>query len=712
MNGLPDMATMMSYGLRKAIVTGMRKARIESFLVIVIMIFSTFHLPSEELHNEQTKMEQFGGGGSLEEQCGSITFEDIFIYNQAIFEVRVNDDWKSAEVDARAWINWTLADDIREDLDSFLEDIVPSGGDGWLSTDEIDAMVSIAADCLEYSITRIGIRDGAPHRGGQGVSWMNTTWEDDQTNIGHFNGVPSRHSQSRDCQGFSQEGCVEVPVIPAIERDCDIDINESLGVDECRIELWLNATMVIDGVTDPNDFTIAFNSSNMSNARLDFTFPVMPGLRMDMWEECEGRFVGPDGDNPGNGQLGFGPVRGSCIGDGTASYELQTNDDGSLTYSLDSNFSRENWPLGEDVFADFTTSSIPIDEAPTWTSQAPENGSWIPVAEEGANKLSSWEGYDGIASWFDDESGVANLDVVCYSDGSEVSQSIDRSLWVIVEGVIDVTCEAKDASGHTSGNRTWHVGVPFSVSTSELILQEQHPLNISYFDWGDANNSDIVACLELFPQGGQPTRESVEIGGRCHTVVRSSPWLGDSPHEAVNLSTWGIVPGPVNLWMEVSTGGFGVPDTMRKFEYIIDLGVVKESTPPSMTIGLGEFDGKMWRIEGQYSDPDGEPVTFTIEVDGQDIGQIVVSGNTWESEWIDLSSFSSGVIDVDVTGCDQSGKCTTSSMTLDIALVMEELVDQETPDDADEVEESLPSSGVPSLVIALSLAVLFRRRGL
>ena len=182
---------MMSYGLRKAIVTGMRMMRFGPVFVIVIMVFSTFHLPSEELHHEQTKMEQFGGGGSLEDQCGSITFEDIFIYNQAIFEVRVNDDWKSAEVDAKAWINWSLADDIREDLDAFLEDIVPSGGDGWLSTDEIDAMVSIAADCLEYSITRIGIRDGSPHRGGQGVSWMNTTWEDDQTNIGHLNGVPT-----------------------------------------------------------------------------------------------------------------------------------------------------------------------------------------------------------------------------------------------------------------------------------------------------------------------------------------------------------------------------------------------------------------------------------------------------------------------------------------------------------------------------------------
>ncbi len=683
MNGLPDMATMMSYGLRKAIVTGMRMMRLGPVFVILIMVFSTLHLPPEELHHEQTKMEQFGGGGSLEDQCGSITFEDIFIYNQAIFEVRVNDDWKSAEVDAKAWINWSLADDIREDLDAFLEDIVPSGGDGWLSTDEIDAMVSIAADCLEYSITRIGIRDGAPHRGGQGVSWMNTTWENDQTNIGHFNGVPSRHSQSRDCQGFSQEGCVEVPVIPATERDCDIDINESLGVDECRIELWLNATMVIDGVTDPNDFTIAFNSSNMSNARLDFTFPAIPDLRMDMWEECEGRFVGPDEDNP---RTDSAPIRGSCIGDGTASYELLVNDDGSLTYSLDSNFSREEWPLGEEVFADFTTSPIPTDEAPTWTQQAPANGTWVPVFEDGANKFASWE---EIASWFDDESGVSNLDVICNSDGNEISQSIDGSLWINVDGVTEISCEAKDASGKSSGNRTWNVGVPVSISTPEVLLQDQHPLKISYSDsWSE----DVTVRLSLI-QGGQP-------------IGIQEFHKGNSSQQIVSLTPQGIVPGPVNVWLEVVVGQFSL-------QHIIDIGIVKESTAPSITISsMGEFDGTMWRVGGQYSDPDGEPVTFTIEVGGQEIGQIVVSGNTWESEWIDLSAFSSGVIDVDVTGCDQSGKCTTSSTSVDIASVMEEIVDSEMPDDADEVGESLPSSGVASLVVAISLAVLFRRRGL
>jgi len=681
MIGFPDMATMMSYGPRRAIVTGRRMMRLGPLFATIIMVFSTAHYSSEELHHDQTKMEQFGGGGSLEEQCGSITFEDIFIYNQAIFEVRVNDDWRSAEVDAKAWINWSLSDDIRDDLDAFLEDIVPSGGDGWLSTDEIDVMVSIAADCLEYSITRIGIRDGSPHRGGEGVSWMNTTWEEDQTNIGHFNGVPTRHAQLRDCQGLSQDGCVEVPVIPASERDCDIEINESLGADECRIELWLNATMVIEGISDPNDFTIAFNSSNMSNARLDFTFPGMPDLRMDMWEECEGRFVGVDEDNPGTDSA---PIRGSCIGDGTASYELLTNDDGSLTYSLESNFSREEWPLGEDVFADFTTSPVPTDEAPTWTQQAPANGTWIPVVGEGANKLSSWE---EIASWFDDESGVSNLDVVCNSGGNEISQSIDGSLWINVDGVTEVTCEAKDASGKSSGNRSWHVGVPVSISTPEVILQDQHPLIISHSDSWDEG---VIVRLAL-TQGGQPSE------------IQESH-KGNSSQQVVNLIPEGIVPGPVNVWVEVLVGQFS-------FQHIVDLGIVKESTAPSMTIGLGEFDGRMWRVGGQYSDPDGEPVTFTIEVDDQEIGQIMVSGNTWESEWIDLSVFSLGIIEVDVTGCDHSGKCTTSSTTVDISLVMEELLEPETPDVIDEPGDSvLPFSGIPSLAIAISVAILFRRR--
>ena len=55
--------------------------------------------------------------------------QDMFIYDNAL-KVVVQEDWKTAQVDARAWINWTLADDIRTDLDSYLEGYVPFGGMG------------------------------------------------------------------------------------------------------------------------------------------------------------------------------------------------------------------------------------------------------------------------------------------------------------------------------------------------------------------------------------------------------------------------------------------------------------------------------------------------------------------------------------------------------------------------------------------------------
>ena len=69
----------------------------------------------------------------------------------------------------------------------------------------------------------------------------------------------------RDCSGIgSNSDCYEVPVYPDSDRDCDTDIDSSSGQDECRMMLWLNATMTISGINDPSDFTIAYNASNMS----------------------------------------------------------------------------------------------------------------------------------------------------------------------------------------------------------------------------------------------------------------------------------------------------------------------------------------------------------------------------------------------------------------------------------------------------------------
>ena len=96
-----------------------------------------------------------GGGGSIEERCSSITFEDILPYTHAHFDIVVEDDWNSAIVEARAWINGTSVDLLREKLDLYLEELYPSGGDGWISTDEKSAVEAVASECIEYALTKL-----------------------------------------------------------------------------------------------------------------------------------------------------------------------------------------------------------------------------------------------------------------------------------------------------------------------------------------------------------------------------------------------------------------------------------------------------------------------------------------------------------------------------------------------------------------------------
>ena len=172
------------------------------------------------------------------------------------------------------------------------------------------------------------------------------------------------------------------------------------------------------------------------------------------------------------------------------------------------------------------------------------------------------------------------------------------------------------------------------------------------------------------------------------------------------MPSQGIVPGPVHVWIEVVVGD-------QSFEREFDLGIVKESEPPLLTLGMTYFDGPMWKLDGQYSDPDGEAVTFTIEIEDA-VYEIEVMGNTWETEWVDLTPLALGgvydqtVIDVEITGCDQSGKCTTIQTSIDTSMI--EISEVTDPSEGSSSETSLPASGIPSLVIAFSVAIFFRRR--
>ncbi|MEC7694573.1 MAG: hypothetical protein VX954_00220 [Candidatus Thermoplasmatota archaeon] len=656
--------------------------------IISFLILSSLISPMEngQLESNESRMEQFGGGsGSIEERCGSITFEDMFAYNNAIFNIEIEDGWDKAEVSAVAWINLTLADDIRHDLDAFLEGLVPSGGDGWLSNDEVGIVIMAAADCLEYSITRIGIRDGFPHRGGTGVDWKNTTWEGNGMQVSHFNGVPPSHSQGRECEGFGQGDCYEVPVIPDVERDCDTTIDQSEGLDECRIMLWLNASMEIGGISDPNNFTIGFNASNMSNAELHFTLPPMPDLRLDLWEECEGRHVGPEEDDPGSYES---PGRGACVGDGSSTYDLRADENGSLTYSLFPSTNRAAWPIGEDIFADFTTYPLDIDNPPVWTDLAPENGSMFPVPKLGESRFATPK---ELSSWFYDELGSSLLDVDCEAEGSGgISESIDGSIWVQVQGQVEVSCLSFDAAGQASDSRTWLVGVPISVSTTEDSLMQGHPITITpNLGW-----SGVTVEMGLFQEG---------VPSEIVTNTVDQEMVIDVPFA-------NLMPGSVLLWANVYMGnGY-------KMEAVYDLGISKESLPPVISISSVQWNGALLNIDGQLSDPDGESVTLEVEVDGMVADPATVTytatGNSWEI-LLDAYEYDYGNLTIEIKGCDESQKCQSVLREVEYVEWMDSVppeIEGTLPSGSNDGEGLLPATGALFSILAIFLALSQIRR--
>ncbi|MEK9805815.1 MAG: hypothetical protein VW551_05955 [Euryarchaeota archaeon] len=665
----------------------MERGRVLRISVLLTMfVLLTLWLPLDHfdvyLEDPQEKREQLGPGGpTIEEQCSTITFEDMFEYSKAIFHMTVDDDWNSAEIQAVAWVNGTLADDVRHSLDRYIAAIYPSGDDEWISTDEREGVRAIASECVQYTLTRIGMRDGSPHRGGEGTDWKNTSWTEDEVLVEEWNLVPPRHSESRECSSVgSSADCYEVPVYPNNERDCDADLDVSIGEDECRLMLWLNATMTISSMNNPSDFTIAFNASNISGAEYHITFPVTEGLRLDMWEECEGRDVQVDmGDF-----AGLAPLRGSCIGDGSSSHGVSENEDGSLTYSLYPNMAQ--WPLGEDLFADFTTAPIPVDEPPVWTDNAPADESWFPQANGGAHIVADW---NDVQHWFDDEAGVSSLDVNCRGEADLAIRYSNRelSMDVPIDEAGEVTCEAIDSAGQSSGNRTWFVGVPFQISTTNIDLSDPHPITLS-------------------PTTGWPDL-SVEIGftssyGMAGTY--SGPFLLQDSEVTQEVTTVGIIPG--SAYVAVIVTGDGVYGLQATY----DLGIVKASSAPIMTVNSEGWDGDSWSMSGQFSDPDGEAVIFTLLIDGSSVGSISVSGNIWSTPQIDFSVWAEGTHIVEVRACDDSGICSSQQRSIDNTHLFVDPEPEPEPEPPKDNSSVLPSMGLGGLILAASAALIYSGR--
>ena len=218
-------------------------------------------------------------------------------------------------------------------------------------------------------------------------------------------------------------------------------------------------------------------------------------------------------------------------------------------------------------------------------------------------------------------------------------------------------------------------------------------------------NTDIQAShtFTIDTQNAEPVMEVTvtlfQEGGTASST-------GTIPGDAIVVDTGSLSPGEIQL--RVHATGEGMSD----FHYTFDTILMKSSQPPTISISSAEFDGSMWQVTGVFSDPDGEAVTFTIEIDGAAGGEISTSGNTWSSQQINFDIFSEGEHVVTITACDESNVCTTITETVDNSFLFNTGNIIEPPAIVAEPEDSgsLPAPGIAFIVVAVIGALMYAGR--
>ncbi len=142
--------------------------RSSAFGLIILMIMMTLTPLAEEFQLDENEIMKASGRQLDDIDCSGYTFEDLFDYNFALFNIDIEDDWATSSMDATAYVNGSNSAIVRENLDG-LFDGAPGGNNSWLSTDEREAVREIGPKCIEDMDTRLGLREGIPHRGG--VDW-------------------------------------------------------------------------------------------------------------------------------------------------------------------------------------------------------------------------------------------------------------------------------------------------------------------------------------------------------------------------------------------------------------------------------------------------------------------------------------------------------------------------------------------------------------
>jgi hypothetical protein len=338
-----------------------------------------------------------------------------------------------------------------------------------------------------------------------------------------------------------------------------------------------------------------------------------------------------------------------------------------------------DWPAARGYFIDFTTSAPEVDNPPVWADDAPTEGELLPVAAVGESEYVV--DLADINSWFDDDLGAGMLNVDCTGAAGWSLVEAEANHWMVTSpsdgATTTISCEAIDSSGQSSGARTFSVAPIFSVSVAS------------------ATSLDDIS-FTMTPTSDAPSSMSVSITLMQNNVEVSDSMSMDTSAANMMLSLSTLIPGDVSA--KISANGAG----MAPFEYNYDLGLAKLSLPPSVSITGGEWVSSNYILRGQFFDPDGEAVSFTLKLDGVQAGQVTVTGNQWVTDEIPFDLLTEGVHNVTIEACDNSGVCVSVSEDVDNTFLFQVIDDVVSDTSKPAVEES----GLPAASIGLTMMAL------
>ena len=629
--------------------------RFTAWVLLLLLVLCSVPLTDPAGTLERPIEAQAAEGRQLQDvNCSGMTFEDLFSYDRAEFDVQVDAAWSGAAITATAYAVDERASAVRTDLDG-LFDGFPGGNDSWISTDEREAVRSVGPACISDMDTRMAFHEG------NGVRDRTTNpnvvkFIEDGIALDERNLVPEDHPDYRQCQTIgTSTSCKEVPVSATQATEIDLLIADgetnNAGFDELE---------------NPADeaFSLSIVTTNMTRAGMALTFPLVPGLTLGAWAVLDDGVANTDVPAP----------------------VMNRTENGNLVVELELDYPEDAYPMQRELFLDFTTEDLTINDPPEWMSNAPENGTWIAMPPNAERvDLSASE----VALWVTDRHG---WNLVCEgSDGWNITHTAGAAPTLhrgtTREG--QVMCHAVDGYGVVSeDNRSWYGAVPF--------------------EWNASLNDDLHAVVEITPEGSTGYTLSANlVQGERTTAPITIPVTSTT---VFDHSTQGLRPGGL-VWEYRLTGGGWLTSEAR-----INIGLQLPNTPPSLTLirGLDGSNGTMNAlgtsiiVAGEVIDPEGEAVTLTWRLCGASSSDVRVEGMTWEADVRTIACEQQGVdvYQITVTAEDASGGTSSISFVVD---VQEDAPEPVTPDAEEEEGRGIPGPGAAMGVLCLLAAALRRR---